>query len=82
MFLKEEGIPHYWDRLGEPEESEEINDAKERLVIETHDRPCKVGFHVDREHRCPFFDKERYSQDVKGKLEMLQQVVKARNPHH
>jgi hypothetical protein len=82
IFLKEEEIQHYWDRLGDPKESEEVDGAKETLVIEKFDRPCKVGFHVDWEHRCPFFDKERYSEDIKGKLEMLQRVVKARNPHH
>jgi hypothetical protein len=82
MFLKEEEIEHYWDRLAEPTEPEAIDEAKETLVIEQKDRPCKVGFQVDSEHLCPFFDKERYGQDFKGKLEMLQQVVRSRNPHN
>jgi hypothetical protein len=66
IFLKEEEIQHYWDRLGEPKESEELDDDKKTLVIEHNDRPCKVGFHVDSEHRCPFLDKERYSQNGKN----------------
>jgi hypothetical protein len=82
MFIGEKEIHTYWDRLGELKELEEIDETKPTLIIEHNDRPCKVGFYVDSKHRCPFLDKERYSRDAKGKLEMLQQVIRARNPHH
>jgi hypothetical protein len=49
-------LDRFWDRLRlPPEGNEEANSEEERhhLVIELHDRACKVGFPVTNEVGCP-----------------------------
>jgi hypothetical protein len=54
ITLDEREIEAYWDQLRLP--ADELARPKDSriLVIEWHDTPCKVGFELNREHRCPF----------------------------
>ena len=44
----------YWERFGKREKNyAKRASEKYSLIMEKLDAPCKVGFQLDREHRCP-----------------------------
>jgi restriction endonuclease len=52
--LTEQDRADYWDRLRLPTgDSAEDNDSHRILTLEAADKPCKVGFDVDVDNRCP-----------------------------
>lgn len=69
-------VEDYWLRL-EPDGVEEETDRR-ILRLEKHDAPCRVGFHVDKDHGCPLFEFEPTIDNFGAFLSIIQRVTKFR----
>jgi hypothetical protein len=84
MVLDKNEIEVYWDQLRLPT-NEAVKAVNEKpgdnsiFFIETYDTPCKVGFELNAEHRCPFMlDEEEETIDWGQMLSVFQQVISVR----
>ena len=77
-LLQEPEVTTYWDRLRLSEG--EANDESQRiLTIESHDKPCKVGFAVGREVGCPLCHIEKPQSNISEFIKIAGDVVRFRS---
>lgn len=73
-------LESYWYRFqkdGKPRRT-----APERyLIIESHDKPCNVGFALNAEIRCPLYNMEPRRDNLAEFLTVVQQVLAFRLAH-
>lgn len=82
--LDKNRIEVYWDQLRLPT-NETVKPVNEKptndaiFFIELFDTPCKVGFELNKEHRCPFMlEQEEETIDWGQMLTVFQQVISVR----
>jgi hypothetical protein len=81
-ILTKEEAEHYWDRLRiSGKEKAEEETSKSVLIIEDGKKPCKVGFGVDLNNRCPLlvddFGPDKLP-DLRRMTEVLRRVLQER----
>lgn len=81
--LSEDEAEHYWDRLQNPKINADQKKPKEFLILQRADRPCKVGFNIDRKHGCPLIETDDFDEksrlDLGGITAILQEVIQQRS---
>ena len=66
-------VENYWLRL-EPKGMEEPKDRR-TLRMEAYDKPCLVGFAVDKDHHCPLFTFEPVVKNFSDFLWIIKRVA-------
>lgn len=78
--LTEKERDDYWDRLILPTgDSDEEDDSHRILTLEVPDKPCKVGFEVNINNRCPIINLREPEQDIGRALETLWRIISERS---
>jgi len=72
--LTEKEISDYWQRLFPEEKEVEENDRI--LIIESNDKPCNVGFELNKEIHCPLFNCEEPEENIEYVLSVVEQIMK------
>jgi hypothetical protein len=81
ITLSKPQVETYWSRLRESHGREK--QTQPALIIEQLNKPCKVGFELNRKRRCPITHfQEQYDvvKNPRAAIDMLQDIVRARNP--
>lgn len=78
-LLDEIEIDKYWDILKQTEYKKTKN--KNNLLIEFHDKPCKVGFNLNEKVGCPLCNMEKPHLLINSFIDVVDKVVKYRSSH-
>jgi len=77
--LRDEEVEKYWNRLVEPDPDEK-DESKRILIIEDPKKPCKVGFVVNDEIRCPVLHVDHPEKSLSTTLRVLKEIIRKRKP--
>jgi len=81
-LLTSEDAEQYWNRLRPHRDNADDRVSKLILVMEDGNKPCKVGFKLDRKHGCPLLARKEFSDnevpDLKKITTMLRRIVRER----
>jgi len=72
--LTEKEIADYWQRLL-PEEGE-IAENDRILIFWANDKPCNVGFKLNKNVNCPLFHCEKPEENLEDILSIIEQIMK------
>ena len=75
--LQDNEIEIFWNRLY-PKEDEQAKN-KRILTIESHDKPCKVGFAVNRETGCPLCHIDAPASSIDEFINVINSVIQYRH---
>jgi len=70
-------IETYWLRVTKDDPLTEKEDGR-RLLLESHDAPCAVGFKVNKEIGCPLFGTEPTIENIAAVLDIAKTVAAVR----
>ena len=74
--LTEKEVEEYWNRLTLKEEGEEDEFI---LTIESYNKPCMVGFSVNKDVSCPLCNVEKPEENLSSFLEIVNKVMAFRS---
>lgn len=76
-LLQDNEIKQYWQRLNP--NTEYAKDDNRILTIESYEKPCKVGFSVDKDNGCPLCHMENPYSVIDEFTQVVDKVVRFRN---